>query len=120
MAYVGNHGVNIPMDYDLNAAVTFGPFDSTKTPPQPMNNCPVRPLCKLPGGPGFGRTGNTDFLFKPTSSNYHALQTRFNHRMSGGLLLTTSYTFANTLAYKSDVRDADSNYTAHPSSPTTL
>src|SRR2546427_215667 len=28
VAYVGNHGVDIPMDYDLNAAVAFGPFDN--------------------------------------------------------------------------------------------
>jgi len=115
VAYVGNHGVDIPMDYDLNAAVAFGPFDFTVNPPKALNNCPVRPLCKLPGGPGFGRTGNTDFLFKPTSSNYHALQTRFNHRTGGGLLLTTSYTFAKALAYRSDVGDGGGNDGGNPS-----
>jgi len=30
VAYVGNHGVRIPMDYDLNAAVTFGPLITRK------------------------------------------------------------------------------------------
>jgi len=112
VAYVGNHGVRIPMDYDLNAAVTFGPFDNTG---KPLNNCLVRPLCGPPGGPGFGRTGNTDFLFKPTSSNYHALQTRFNHRAGGGLLLTTSYTFAKALAYRSNVGDGGQNDGGSPS-----
>ncbi len=110
VAYVGNRGVDIPMDYDLNAAVAFGPFDFTKNPPKPLPNCPVRPLCAL-----FGRTANTDFLFKPTSSNYHALQTRFNHRTGGGLLLTTSYTFAKALAYRSDVGDGGGNDGGSPS-----
>jgi hypothetical protein len=100
VAYVGNHGVDIPMDYDLNAAVA----------PSVGPTCPQRPLCAL-----FGRTAATDFLFKPTSSNYHALQTRFNHRMSGGLLLTTSYTFAKALAYRSDVGDGGGNDGGAPS-----
>ncbi len=100
VAYVGNHGVDIPMDYDLNAAVA----------PSVGATCPQRPLCAL-----FGRTGATDFLFKPTSSNYHALQTRFNHRTGGGLLLTTSYTFAKALAYRSDVGDGGGNDGGGPS-----
>jgi hypothetical protein len=100
VAYVGNHGVDIPMDFDLNAAVA----------PSVGLTCPQRPLCAL-----FGRTGATDFLFKPTSSNYHALQTRFNHRTGGGLLLTTSYTFAKALAYRSDVGDGGGNDGGSPS-----
>jgi len=100
VAYVGNHGVDIPMDFDLNAAVA----------PSAGATCPQRPLCAL-----FGRTGTTDFLFKPTSSNYHALQTRFNHRTGGGLLLTTSYTFAKALAYRSDVGDGGGNDGGSPS-----
>jgi carboxypeptidase family protein len=100
VAYVGNHGVDIPMDFDLNAAVA----------PSVGPTCPQRPLCAL-----FGRTGATDFLFKPTSSNYHALQTRFNHRTGGGLLLTTSYTFSKALAYRSDVGDGGGNDGGAPS-----
>jgi hypothetical protein len=100
VAYVGNHGVDIPMDFDLNAAVA----------PSVGSTCPQRPLCAL-----FGRTAATDFLFKPTSSNYHALQTRFNHRSGGGLLLTTSYTFAKALAFRSDVGDGGGNDGGSPS-----
>jgi hypothetical protein len=88
------------MDFDLNAAVA----------PSVGPTCPQRPLCAL-----FGRTQTTDFLFKPTSSNYHALQTRFNHRSGGGLLLTTSYTFAKALAYRSDVGDGGGNDGGSPS-----
>src|SRR5215467_9816472 len=102
VAYVGNHGVDIPMDYDLNAAVATTPVGSS--------TCPQRPLCSL-----FNRTAATDFLFKPTSSNYHALQTRFNHRSGNGLVLTTSYTFAKALAFRSDVGDGGGNDGGGPS-----
>ena len=102
VAYVGNHGVDIPMDFDLNAAVAPTAVGAL--------TCPQRPLCAL-----FGRTAATDSLFKPTSSNYHALQTRFNHRSGGGLLLTTSYTFSKALAYRSDVGDGGGNDGGAPS-----
>ena len=110
VAYVGNHGVDIPMDYDLNAATAFGPFDFTKTPPKPLSNCSVRPLCAA-----YGRTASTDFLFKATSSNYHALQARLNHRIGNGLTLTTSYTYAKALAFRSDVGDGGGNDGGSPS-----
>jgi len=121
VAYVGNHGVDIPMDYDLNAATAPGicQFVPAGTagclatdPPTKLvkTTCPLRPLCA-----SFGRTAATDFLFKPTSSNYHALQTRFNHRTGSGLALTTSYTFAKALAYRSDVGDGGGNDGGSPS-----
>jgi hypothetical protein len=100
VAYVGNHGVKIPMDFDLNAAVATSAGAT----------CLQRPLCAL-----FNRTANTDFLFKPTSSNYDALQTRFNHRTGGGLYLTTSYTYGKALAYRSDVGDGGGNDGGSPS-----
>lgn len=124
VAYVGNHGVDIPMDYDLNAAIAPGICQfvpagtagclATDPPTKLVNNtCPLRPLCSSPAS--LGRTANTDFLFKPTSSNYHALQTRFNHRTGMGLTLTTSYTFAKALAYRSDVGDGGGNDGGSPS-----
>ena len=101
VAYVGNHGVRIPMTYNLNAAIAPG-VDATGN--LLADTCAVRPLCqsKVPGGPGFGRTGNTDFLFKPTTSNYNALQVKLDHRWASGFLLTTSYTYGKALAYRSD------------------
>jgi len=121
VAYVGNHGVDIPMDYDLNAATAPGicQFVAAGTagcqptdPPTKLvsSTCSLRPMCAL-----YNRTAATDFLFKPTSSNYHALQARFNHRTGGGLLLTTSYTFSKALAYRSDVGDGGGNDGGSPS-----
>ena len=129
VAYVGNHGVDIPMDYDLNAATAPGICQNVPVgtagclatdPPTKLvkTTCPLRPLCSLPIGPGgapLGRTAATDFLFKPTSSNYHALQTRFNHRTGSGLTLTTSYTYAKALAFRSDVGDGGGNDGGGPS-----
>jgi hypothetical protein len=94
VAYVGNHGTRIPMQFDLNAATTPGVGVS--------DVCTIEPLCKLPGGPQFGRKAATNFLYLGTSSNYDALQAKLNRRWSKGLLVTTSYTFGKALAYRSD------------------
>jgi TonB dependent receptor len=93
VAYVGNHGTLIPMQYDLNAATTPG-VDSTG---KIIKACLVEPLCQQ-----FGRTAATNFLYLGTSSNYNALQARLNRKWSKGFLLTSSYTFAKALAYRSD------------------
>jgi len=98
VAYVGNHGTRIPMQYDLNAAVAPAVDASGNL----TKVCTVEPLCQLPGGPQFGRTAATNFLYRGTSSNYNALQAKLNRRFTNGLLLTTSYTFAKGLAYRSD------------------
>jgi hypothetical protein len=62
------------------------------------DNCHVRPICDQ-----FGRTGASNFLFKRTTSNYNALQVKLDHKWSGGFLMTTSYTFSKSLAFRSDL-----------------
>jgi len=93
VAYVGNHGTRIPMQYDLNAATAPGVDATGKI----VNVCTVEPLCQQ-----FGRTAETDFLYRGTSSNYNALHAKLNRRFANGVLFTTSYTFAKALAYRSD------------------
>ena len=95
MAYVGNHGVKIPMSFDLNAA-TAPALNANGT--VASNTCSVRPLCAQ-----FGRTATSSFLFKPTVSNYNSLQVRFDRKWKAGFLLTTAYTWAKALAYRSDM-----------------
>jgi outer membrane receptor protein involved in Fe transport len=99
LAYVGNHGVKIPVSYDLNAG-TISALNPDGT--LAKNTCPVRPLCAA-----FGRTAGTSFLFKPTVSNYNSLQARLDRRWKNGFLLTTSYTWAKALAYRSDMSGDD-------------
>jgi len=118
LAYVGNHGVRIPMSYNMNAA--FAPSLCTsdeiagnlagcggkKVGDVQGNNCAqgasTRPLCNQ-----LGRSGTTSFLFKPTTSNYNALQVKFDRRWRNGFSLTTSYTWAKALAYRSDMGSDD-------------
>ena len=107
VAYVGNHGVRVPMTIDLNAASVPGiclyadatsNCPATATPTTLMGNtCNIRLTCNQ-----FGRTGGSNFLFKRTTSNYNALQVKLDHKWSGGFLMTTSYTFSKALAYRSD------------------
>jgi Carboxypeptidase regulatory-like domain len=90
-AYVGNHGVDLPTVYNLNAA-TLGSATATN------NNRPL--FARLsPSGVPYGLTGNVALKFLGTSSNYNALQAKLDRRFSGGFLMTTSYTFGKALGY---------------------
>jgi Carboxypeptidase regulatory-like domain/TonB dependent receptor len=132
VAYVGNHGVKIPMAYNLNAALApslctaqeialnvKGFCTNSNGTPKNVgdiqgNNCvqgfSTRPLCNAFGAvisngalvTSSARTGSAAFLFKPTTSNYHSLQVKLDRRFTGGLLLKTAYTYAKELAFRSD------------------
>src|SRR5258707_6498643 len=86
-AYVGNHGVDLPTVFNLNAATLPS---STAT----NNNRPLFALHKL--------TGNVALKFLGTSSNYHALQAKLDRKFSSGLLITTAYTYSKALGYVND------------------
>jgi hypothetical protein len=132
VAYVGNHGVKIPVAYNLNAALApslctaqeialnIKGFctNSNGTPKNvgdiQANNCvqgfSTRPLCNAFGAvisngalvTTSARTGSATFLFKPTSSNYNSLQVKLDRTFKGGLLLKTAYTYGKELAFRSD------------------
>jgi hypothetical protein len=83
LAYVGNHGVDSVINYNLNAATAVG-------------------LGKLgqPEFNSFGRTASTNLLFAGFSSSYHALQVKFDRRFSGGFATTTAYTFGKGMGFQ--------------------
>jgi hypothetical protein len=83
LAYVGNHGVDSVINYNLNAATVVGLGKAG----QPEFNT-------------FGRTANTNLLFAGYSSNYHALQAKFDRRFSNGLATTTAYTFGKGMGFQ--------------------
>ena len=83
-AYVGNHGVDLPTVFNLNAA----------TLPNATATNANRPLFAL-----YGLTGNVALKFLGTSSNYNALQAKLDRRFSGGFLMTTAYTYSKALGY---------------------
>ncbi len=84
VAYVGNHGVDLPTVYNLNAA----------TLPSAAATQSNRPLFAL-----YTLTGNVALKFMGTSSNYNALQAKLDRKFSGGFLMTTAYTYAKALGY---------------------
>jgi hypothetical protein len=91
VAYVGNHGVDLPTVFNLNAA----------TLPSATATNANRPLFSRlsPSGVPYGLTGNVALKFLGTSSNYNALQAKLDRRLSGGLLVTTAYTYSKALGY---------------------
>src|SRR5947209_6725850 len=132
VAYVGNHGVRIPLATNLNAALApslctaqeialniKGFCTNSNGTPKNVgdiqgNDCvqgfSTRPVCNAFGAvivngtldKTSARTGNSTFLFKPTTSNYHSLQVKLDRRFRGGLLLKTAYTYGKELAFRSD------------------
>ena len=78
-AYVGNHGVDIATQYNINADLV------------PGAGVKGEPLFRL-----YGRKAATTLFFVGTSTNYNALQVKFDRR-SGNLLLTTAYTYSKSL-----------------------
>ncbi|MGH9667870.1 MAG: TonB-dependent receptor, partial [Bryobacteraceae bacterium] len=83
VAYVGNHGVDSVVNYNLNAATVAGGGAAS----QPEY--------------GFGnRTATTNFLFAGYSSSYNALQVKLDRRFAGGFSLTTAYTYGKGMAFQ--------------------
>lgn len=85
IAYVGNSGVHMPIQYDLNAV--SDPADiglGSKAEPLYIK---------------FKRTAGTTLFFAGESSNYNALQIKFDRHFSHGFALTTAYTYGKSLGY---------------------
>ncbi|MEO7145820.1 MAG: TonB-dependent receptor [Bryobacteraceae bacterium] len=82
-AYVGNHGVDIGSNVNMNAATVIG----LGIKGQPLDAA-------------FGRTANTNLVFEGFSSNYNALQVKLDRRFSDGLLITTAYTWSKAMGYQ--------------------
>jgi hypothetical protein len=87
VAYVGNHGVDSVVNYNLNAATVIGLTSKTANNGRPEF---------LP----FGRTAATNLLFAGYSSSYHALQVKFDRRFTGGFATTTAYTFGKGMGFQ--------------------
>lgn len=83
VAYVGNHGVDTVSAINLNASVT--PNGGPSSQPEY----------------GFGkRTAGTNFYFAGFSSMYNALQVKLDRRFSGGLSITTAYTWGKGMGFQ--------------------
>jgi hypothetical protein len=85
VAYVGNHGVDQPAIYQLNASHTLG------------GGVASQPLFQK-----FGKKANVEDRYVGYSSSYNGLQVKLDRRFSGGFALTTSYTYSKALGYQSE------------------
>jgi hypothetical protein len=81
-AYVGNHGVRIPGQFNLNAGQVIGAGTA--------------------GQPEFPRTASSTEFWQGFSSSYNALQVKLNRQFSNGLLITTAFTWGKGLSYQND------------------
>ena len=81
VAYVANRGQDIIARIDLNAGYTLGADNAG------------RPLFAQ-----FGRTASTTSTL-PVKSTYHSLQVKVDRRLTGGLLMTNSYTLGRGYNY---------------------
>jgi hypothetical protein len=85
VAYVGNHGVDQPAVYNLNASTTLGA------------NQPGQPLFAA-----YGQKASVEDRYVGYSSMYHGLQTKLDKRFSNGFAMTTSYTFSKAMGIQSE------------------
>jgi hypothetical protein len=86
--YVGNHGVHVPVQYNMNAGFVPGAGKAGQ---------PLYPL--------FGRTAATTIFFASFPSSYNALQVEFDRRFSHGFSVSTSYTYGKALGYTGEHGD---------------
>ncbi len=82
--YVGNHGVDDPVTYQLNRGLVLG----ASAAGQPLNQL-------------FGRRTSTNTTIG-VNTHYHSLQAKLNRRYTNGLSITTSYTWSRAMDYCSD------------------
>lgn len=83
VAYVGNHGVDMGSDQNINGSPVIAPASANDTAYLPY----------------FPHTGNITQFFVPVSSMYNALQVKLDRRFASGLSITTSLTYQKGMAY---------------------
>jgi Carboxypeptidase regulatory-like domain len=98
IAYVGNHGIHTPIEYNQNAAAAYGLGAAGQPEYGPCAAC---------GSPSanVGRTASTTEFFAGYNSNYNALQVKLDHKFARGFALTNSYTYGKALGFASEASD---------------
>jgi hypothetical protein len=91
VAYVGNHGVDQPAVFNLNASRTLGGLQ------------PSQPLFAA-----YGQKANVEDRYVGYSSAYNGLQTKLDKRFSSGFGMTVSYTYHKAMGMQSE--DAGLDY----------
>jgi hypothetical protein len=85
VAYVGNRGVDLVMDVNTNAGMSYGTNNAGR-----------------PQFASFNRTGQTRTRTNRNKSEYNSLQMKIDRRFSNGLLVTNSYTLSRSMDYANE------------------
>lgn len=85
VAYVANHGVDQPANFNLNASNTLG------------GDVASQPLFVA-----YKRKADTNLRYVGYSSSYNSMQVKLDKRYSSGLAITTAFTWGHALGYQSE------------------
>ncbi|MGJ5817152.1 TonB-dependent receptor domain-containing protein [Paludibaculum fermentans] len=83
MTYVGSHGVNQVVNYNLNAGMVLGAGNNGRAQ-----------------YPSLRRTADTNLLFAGFSTSYNALQVKLDRRFTNGVAVTTAYTYGKGMGFQ--------------------
>jgi len=83
VAYVGNHGVDMGSNVNVNASPVIAPTSTNNNLYQPY----------------YPHTGTISQFFRPLSSMYNGLQVKVDRRFTGGLSLTSAFSYQKGMAY---------------------
>jgi hypothetical protein len=93
LAFVGNHGVNVPTSNNININASMVPGSGVKGRPENIL---------------FGRTSDTNQPWN-APSYYDALQARLNRRFANGFMLITSYAYGKSIDYSASTQGGNFN-----------
>jgi len=93
VAFVGNHGVNVPTSNNININASMIPGSGAKGRPENVL---------------FGRTSDTNQPWN-APSYYDALQARLNRRFANGFMLITSYAYGKSIDYSASTQGGNFN-----------
>ena len=83
VAYVGNHGVDMGSNMNINASPVIAPTSTNDQIYQPY----------------YPHTGTISQFFRPLSSMYNGLQVKVDRRFGNGLSITTAFSYQKGMAY---------------------
>ncbi len=81
--YVGSHGVDSVVNYNLNAGFVAGAGNNGR-----------------PQFPTLKRSADVNLLFAGFSTSYHSLQVKLDRRFANGFSITTAYTYGKGMGFQ--------------------